>query len=90
MMSYIKSSSNVGKSCFANNEGNFIIQNNYVSFLTERAIILLITGIQNLSRQNVDCFSFLFVKILWQLHEIRGTERLFIDKFDHDVQQPLP
>ena len=44
MMSYIKSSSNVGKSCLANNEGNFIIQNNYVSFLTERAIILLITA----------------------------------------------
>ena len=36
----------------------------------------------------LDCFTLSFVKILWELSEIRGTERLFIDKFGHDVQQP--
>ena len=36
----------------------------------------------------LDCFSLIFVKIRWELSEIRGTERLFIDEFCHDVQQP--
>ena len=38
----------------------------------------------------LDCFTLTFVKIRWELSEIRGTERLFIDKFGHDVQQPSP
>ena len=38
----------------------------------------------------LDCFSFSFVKIRWELSEIRGTEQLFIDKFGHDVQQLSP
>ena len=38
----------------------------------------------------LDRFSFSFVKIRWELSEIRGTERLFIDKFGHDVQQRSP
>ena len=38
----------------------------------------------------LDCFSVLFVKILCELSEIRGTKRLFIDIFGHDVQQPSP
>ena len=38
----------------------------------------------------LDCFSFSFVKIRWELSEIRGTERLIIDKFGHDFQQPSP
>ena len=37
----------------------------------------------------LDCFSVLFVKIRFKLCEIRGTKRLFIDTFGHDVQQPL-
>ena len=38
----------------------------------------------------LDCFTLSFVKVRWELREIRGTERLFIDKFGHDVQQPSP
>ena len=34
----------------------------------------------------LDCFSFSFVKIRWEISEIRGTEGLFIDKFGHAVQ----
>ena len=32
----------------------------------------------------------IFVKIQWELSEIHGTERLFIDEFGHDAQQPSP
>ena len=38
----------------------------------------------------LDCFLLIFVKIRWELSEIHGTERLFIDEFGHDVQQPSP
>ena len=38
----------------------------------------------------LDCFSVLFVKIGCELSEIRGTERLFIDMFGHDDEQPTP
>ena len=38
----------------------------------------------------LDCFSFSFVMMRWELSEICGPERLFIDKFGHDVQQPSP
>ena len=38
----------------------------------------------------VDFFSVLFVKIRCEISEIRGTERLFIDMFGNDVQQPSP
>ena len=38
----------------------------------------------------LDCFSVLFVKIRCELSDIRDTERLFSDKFGHDVQQPPP
>ena len=37
-----------------------------------------------------NCFAVLFVKMRCELSEIRGTERLFIDMFGHDVQQPSP
>ena len=37
-----------------------------------------------------DLFSVLFLKIRREISEIRGTERLFIDMFGHDVQQPSP
>ena len=36
----------------------------------------------------LDCFTLSFVKFRWELSEICGTERLFIDKFGHDAQQP--
>ena len=29
------------------------------------------------------------MKIQWELSKIRGTERLFIDKFGHDVHRPI-
>ena len=35
-------------------------------------------------------FSMISVKIRWELSEIHGTERLFIDEFGHDFQQPSP
>ena len=38
----------------------------------------------------LDCFSLIFAKIRWELSEIHGTERLFIDEFCHDVEQPSP
>ena len=38
----------------------------------------------------LDYFTLSFVKIRWELSEIRSTKRLFIDKFGHDVQQPSP
>ena len=39
---------------------------------------------------SLGCFTLSFVKIRWELSEIRGTERLLIEKFGHGVQQPSP
>ena len=38
----------------------------------------------------LDWFSLIFVRNRWELSEIHGTERLFIDEFGNDVQQPSP